>query len=208
MIDRMSRSYIILSSCFKCRLVCQLHCLTIREAISVSHIYVRFEALSTADTRTNQSLPTLLIYSVRKTVLELGIFRSINSTKSLLLLSLNVLFNDSANCSCYIASAIDEWVWRTGVIMTRNKTEVLGEEAVPVPLCPPKITHRLAWGWTWIICCKRKVTSSMRHVLGDISYSVPPEALSKIDCNVLHNRAAYNFVCPDVSKEHCASIFR
>jgi len=108
MIDRMSRSYIILSSCFKCRLVCQLHCLTIREAISVSHIYVRFEALSTADTRTNQSLPTLLIYSVRKTVLELGIFRSINSTKSLLLLSLNVLFNDSANCSCYIASAIDE----------------------------------------------------------------------------------------------------
>jgi len=85
MIDRMGRSYIILSSSFKCRFVCQFHCLTITEATAVSHIYVRFEALSTADTRTNQSVLTLLIYSVRKTVLELGIFYNINSTKSLLL---------------------------------------------------------------------------------------------------------------------------
>jgi hypothetical protein len=207
MIDRMGRSYIILSSCFKCRLVCQFHCLTITEAIAVSHIYVRFEALSTADTRTIQSLLALLIYSVRKTVLELGKFCSINSTKSLRF-SLKVLFNDSVNCLCYIKSGIYELVWRTGgIIMTGNKTEVLGEEAVPVPLCPPQIT-RLTGEWTPTICCKRKATSRTRHFPADISYSVSSEELSNIDCNSLHNTTSYNLVYPDVSKENCASIFR
>ena len=31
---------------------------------------------------------------------------------------------------------------------TDGKTEVLGEKPVPVPLCPPQISHELAWNRT------------------------------------------------------------
>ena len=34
-----------------------------------------------------------------------------------------------------------EWHWQ-------GKTEALGENLVPVPLCAPHISHRLAWDWT------------------------------------------------------------
>jgi hypothetical protein len=34
-----------------------------------------------------------------------------------------------------------------GMILT-GKTEVLGEKAVPVPLCPPQISHGLTWDRT------------------------------------------------------------
>jgi len=89
----------------------------------------------------------------------------------------------------------------------KKKTEVLGEEAVPVPLCPPQIT-RLTCDRTRINCCKRKATSRMRYVPADISYCVSSEALSNIDCNSLHNTTEYNLVYHEVSKENSASIFR
>jgi hypothetical protein len=37
--------------------------------------------------------------------------------------------------------ALVEWYWQ-------GKTEVLGEKTVPVPLCPPQISHRLTWDRT------------------------------------------------------------
>jgi hypothetical protein len=35
-----------------------------------------------------------------------------------------------------------EWYWQ-------GKMELLEEKPVPVPLCPPKMLHELAWHRTW-----------------------------------------------------------
>jgi hypothetical protein len=42
------------------------------------------------------------------------------------------------------------WVWRAMVEWyIDGKTEELGGKPVPVPLCPPQISHRLTWVRTW-----------------------------------------------------------
>jgi len=52
-------------------------------------------------------------------------------------------------CQNYVTSVIDEWFnmehWWNDI---DGKTEVLGEKPVPFPLCPPQISHGLAWDRT------------------------------------------------------------
>jgi hypothetical protein len=44
----------------------------------------------------------------------------------------------------------DIWVWRTTVEWYwQGKTEELGENPVPVPMCPPEIPHGQTQAWTW-----------------------------------------------------------
>jgi hypothetical protein len=53
--------------------------------------------------------------------------------------------------------ALVEWNWQ-------GKTEVLGENPVPVPLCPPQIPHGLTWNWTRASAVRgRRLTACLSH---------------------------------------------
>jgi hypothetical protein len=53
-----------------------------------------------------------------------------------------------------ISQMIHEWIWSSGGMISRRKTEGLREKRVPVPLCPPQIPHAPPW--------ERTLASSVR----------------------------------------------
>ena len=57
----------------------------------------------------------------------------------------NAYWNPSHLTTLSNASVVDE----TSNEHWWNDDDVHGEEAVPVLLCPAKITHGLTWDWTW-----------------------------------------------------------
>ena len=42
--------------------------------------------------------------------------------------------------------SVDHW-WN----VSNRKTKVLGENPVPLPLCPSQIQHRLVWDWASVV---------------------------------------------------------
>jgi len=55
--------------------------------------------------------------------------------------------------------------WSTGA-MTLTRTEVLGANPVPLPLCSPQISHWLVWAVTWIAAVTgRWITAEPCHDL-------------------------------------------
>lgn len=57
--------------------------------------------------------------------------------------SKRVLFNDTFSLYDYIAQEILEWVYRIGEMKMMGRNQSTWRTAVPVPPCPPQVTHGL-----------------------------------------------------------------
>jgi hypothetical protein len=74
------------------------------------------------------------------------------------------------------------WVWRTTVEWYwQGKTEELGEEPFPMPLCPPQIPHGLTRARTWDFAVRsRRLTAwaMARPLLPVFKYSVQKRSIA------------------------------
>ena len=68
-------------------------------------------------------------------------------------------------CPVVLISAVlrRRWVRSNGGMILTGKNEVMGEKPVTAPLCPPWISHELAWDWSQASWGKGLVTNHLSH---------------------------------------------